>query len=146
MDLDYLLHIYMYMFPSSFTFTHVINAKHHGANHLRVNQNRSEPSQGETCIGAKHPIANYLVNHNRPPSYFIQSYCVVMNQLPKNFNYFSKLSLVRRHNLMSNNYNHSTQNSLRLKTVIIPNCDFLYMLKNYTYNKNIFQNSFFKLL
>lgn len=31
-------------------------AKHRGANHLSVKQNRCEPSQRETYLGAKHPV------------------------------------------------------------------------------------------
>lgn len=44
--MDYSLHIDVYMFHTSFIFTHVIDAKHRNANHLRAKR----------FIGAKLPV------------------------------------------------------------------------------------------
>lgn len=53
--LDPLLRIYMYMFHTPFIFTHVIDAKHCGANHLGRIQNRNK-----TCLDANHPVKTCL--------------------------------------------------------------------------------------
>lgn len=42
------------MFHISFIIKHEIDAKHCSANHLKANQNGSKPSQGKTCLCARH--------------------------------------------------------------------------------------------